>query len=464
MIRSTALALLCSLAASAVLAQGNRGKLTPPPPPPRPRATCTIEVEIIGAENAPPANVEVQIGLVSRNGPRPATSAPSRTNGRGLVSAKLPCGRDYLVTPALQGFDFLPREERIRLSRKSVTLSFRAEPKAPPPAATPPEEKPPLLPCNPKFDAVEEIRLGESASFSRTLSPQNSACTPLEQNAGDYLYYDRYRLTGALGGDLLEIELQQTGALPLMWRIKQLNNQPLPDFNGEIPGPGDYLVDVFIKHPIASRELKADYMITIRRTGLSDAGIARQLRRVAEALGQAQNPDIFDAVFAALRDQSREIELNKVINLLAPLKQLAPQDPVAYEIHGALAFHQKGDLIPGIELLMQAVEKGGGARFGVHQGEDLDKFPYNIFRTGWLVVSKGRIEFHDPKSRKTEFQTTTDNIKKCGVRENGRVVYFYIKGSKRSDSADFFPWSKEPAAVKAIMNFLKQYVSGDCKP
>lgn len=438
----------------------------PPPPPPPP--TCGVTVNIKGPGNRPLGNVEVRIGNSPLKG--------LLTNTKGTVSARLGCRREYSFTPKLPGYKFKPKEISKTLIGRTTPLAFSAE-RDLPADVPPPKPTPPALPCNREQDVLGELKLGmprESSSINGTLSPQNSACQSPD------IYYDAYQMTGALGGDLLEIELKTTGNHPLTLTFNKPDNKPVPgsdnkpvaDFKGELPASGDHRVYVVARNTNASLEMRVGYMITVKRVGLSDNGYAEQIRRVVEDLpGQPENMDRFQAVFSAMyslaKSKSQPPEdkdkLDKTVELLEKLKQLAPTKAAAFEILGVLSLYFNRDLSQSVKLLKQAIDNGGAARFGVFQGKDPDKNRIGSNSPpGWLVISKDKVEFHDLKGTKPGIQIVALNIMKCGVNKKKKHVFYINSG--RKDSADFYPWSKQEVEVKEIFGLLKQYVSKACQP
>ncbi len=416
-------------------------------PPPRPR-TCNVTVMIRGSDNRPLKNVEVRI----------SNSGRLRTNTRGTDSARLGCGREYSFTPKLPGYKFTPPVISRTLSRKATSLSFSAEMDdhdyvpLPEPA---PRPDPPAPPCNPKQDVLADLKLGmpqESSSFSGTFSPGNSAC-----KSGTY--YDAYQITETLGGDLVEIQLDNPR---LKLKIHTLDNEPVADFKGELPLSN--LVYVIYRNTNTSLEMKEDYTITVKRIGLSDNGYAGQIRRAVAALGQPPETDPFQAVLSALQPPEKKENLAETVRLLNPLTQLAPKNPAAFEILGVLSLYFNRDLSNAVKLLKEAIDNGGAARFGVFQGENLDKNrSESNSRSGWLAISKGKIEFYDFKGTKPRIQIATPNIEKCGVKRNKRHLFF-IKDYVWKASADFYPRTEQEVEVKEIFSLLKQYVSDKCRP
>lgn len=449
-IKQFTLPMIFFLTTSPAMAQGGDGKGTPPRRPIR--STCNVTVMIEEPGNGPLSKVEVKIKEITAKRPRTKTNIKSLlTKSDGTVLAKLTCEREYSFTPKLQGYKFNSREISKTLTQRATLLSFSAEKDIS--AAVPDRDPTPAPePCNREQKVLKELEMGmpgRSSSHTRTLSPENSAC----QSPG--IYTDTYPLTGALGGDMVVIKLQQPANSSFTLRINEQDYKPDEVFKVEVPKSGNYQVKVSVTNTNAPLKSEDKYTITVERVGLTDNGYTEQIRRVVEILGQPPE----EAVYSALQPPVKKLDeavIGNAVKELGKLTQLDPKRPAAFEMLGLLRLYFNQDRSDAFKLMKQAIENDGAARFLVFQGVNVDKSRKGVY-LGWLAISRGKAEFYYPTQKKPRIATITQRINKCGIRNRLKDIFF-IKESKWPNSADFYPMSKDEMETKEIFDLLKHYV------
>ena len=393
-----------------------------------------------------------------------------KTDSNGSSTVQLPCERDYTFTPVFKGYRFTPPALTRRLSRGTVSLDFRAEP-APRPTPTPVESRAALSqpappPCAGKDKVVAELALKNPPdSRDGKLGPLKSDC----QSPG--VYRDTYLLTGALGGDLVKIELAGTFSASLALQVIRPDGEsvgsPARGFTGELSQDGNYKLNVI--NVSAPLESELSYTLTVTRTGVSKSVYEAQLKRALDLSGQPNATDFFQALDLTLKSEDRK--LGEVTELLIQLKDRAPDRPEAFEMLGAIYLYDKDDLINAEKSFEAAIKKGGAARFRVYQGEDFEKkFDPDRANRGWLMFYRDRVEFAilekrrrgpvGPNQNEAGFSLAKEQIEKCGIHRNPGVVF--IKGQGWDDSANFKLQVNRQSAASQIIGWLNPYLSLIC--
>ncbi len=444
------LVLFCPIGFQA-LAQRCPPGVLPPCPSPTP-AACNVTVRVKDPNNRGLKDIEVRV--------KELPAKVFKTDRRGSDALRLPCGRDYTFTPAPQTYKFSPPTIIKRLSPGTAILDFRAEPRPTPTPKPTPTPTPTPLPCNKKEGALAELALKnprETESWSGTLSGRSNCKSP-----GNYS--DAYALTGALGGDLVEIGVAGTFASSLTLRVTgpdgklltaQTGSNP-PQFIGELTQGGSYQLEVGVVSSPLQNELA--YTVTVKRAGLSDGGYNAQLNRAVELLGQPGARDFFQAFGAGLRAGKKAPD--EAVALLRLLAELAPKRPEAFERLGAIRLYQSENSKDADELLRIAIENGGGARFLVHHGQNLNKNK-NLekdSRLGWLAIYKGRADFVELGAAEARFTLRSQDVEKCGISEKAG----YVKDKRQPKSYDFVPRSRQDNEAIKIAELLSRHLG--CKP
>jgi len=448
---------------------------------------CAIYVSVIDKAGEPLAAVNLMLDDSMLN--------IGITDAAGTYKfSNLPCNHDYKITPGRAGFTFTQASITVTNLAKTDTASFVASAREKAPAEvinvsakekiTASESRP----CNPPPSYLPRIKIGDT--MSGKLSPQTSFCDEKTK-----VYFNSYRLDGALGGDIIQLDLKSDPAANLLVQVIGKSGSPIePAAEGEadnpggrqlvLPAAGDYTVRVSERSNRAS-----NYRLNMIRKGLTDAGYHAQLELVYAAVADPDKQPFYNSLnnhverFRPYSDgKSSEQKINEATAILERLRQLDPKRPEAVTLLAAIQLYYRKDLTAGRELATKALELGGEARFRVNLGEKLDKDLKRVTDSSscWLIIRKDKITCESFMPNEGEvFATNPQWVAKKGIdisnfylglmlSGNGKKV---IRGEKPDDAGDgistyyFVPLSLlelntkfSLSEVVMIKNLIQQFV------
>ncbi|MBO0720948.1 MAG: carboxypeptidase regulatory-like domain-containing protein [Blastocatellia bacterium] len=404
----------------------------------------------------------------------------------------LPCNRNYKITPGLAGFTFNNSSVTITNLAKSDEAAFIASAREKPkissavPLAPAPIKATESRPCNPPPTYLPRIKLGDS--LTGKLSPPTSFCDERTKE-----YFNSYRLDGALGGDIIQLDLKSDPASDLVVQVSGKSGNTIEvGAEGELdnprqvvlPAPGDYILRVIDKS-----NRGGEYRLNLIRKGLTDAGYLAQLEQVYAAVSDPDKLPFYISLnhhierFRPYSDgKSSEQKVGEATEILERLRELAPNRPEAYSLLSAINLYFRKDLTTGRDLATKALELGGEARFRVNFGEKLDKDLKRVTDSSscWLIIRKDKISCESFMPNEGEVFTTNPIwIAKKSIDISGFYLGLTIYGSgkrgMKSEKAEangdgigayyFAPlsllelntrWSLTEVAM--IKNLIKQFV------
>ena len=448
--------------------------------------TCSINVRVNkqGGEPAPGVNLALDDSSQS-DGVTDASGAYKFTN--------LPCKRNYKVTPAHPEFTFNPASGAITNLTKSDSLVFIAATSGN--IASKKESRP----CNPAPKTLPRIKIGDS--LTGRLSPQTSWC---EESAKGYFH--SYQLEGAIGGDIVQFDLQSDGAAGaegangqssdlLVQVIDQTGSAIAPDGESDglserrfiLPMVGDYILRV-----IGKSDKSSDYRLSVTPKGLTNEGYRRQLELAYAAIAEPDRPTFYNSLNQHLERlrllssadvKASEQKINQATAVLERLRNLVPDKPDAYSMLAAIYLYYRKDLALARDLATKSLLLGGEARFRVNFGEKLNKDQRRVTDADfpcWLIIKKGKISCEGFKQDEGDvFTSKPEWIAKKSLDIPsyffGLTIYGQAKKGNRNGKRDyelfetksyyFVPLSsldlnaKIPLTeVSTIKSFVKQFV------
>jgi hypothetical protein len=348
---------------------------------------CSINVRVTKQGGEPLAKVNLILDDGSQNnGVTDATGA--------YKFSKLTCKRNYKIIPAHPDFTFNLASITITNLPKNGAASFIASTRE---KIAKVEES---LPCNPQPKTLPKIKFDEPVVGK--LSPLTAWC---EESAKGYFH--SYELDGALGGDIVQYELQSEQSADLLLQVVDQNGNPIeasPETESDdpaarqltLPKTGDYFLRVIDKSNKAS-----DYRLSLTRKGLSDEGYRGQLERAYAVIAEPDRPTFYGSLHQQLErlkpfndGKAAEQKINETIAILERLRELAPNKPDALSMLSAIYLYFRKDIVAARELALKALDLGGEARFRVNFGEKLDRDQRRVTDGNypcWLIIRKGKI-------------------------------------------------------------------------
>ncbi len=456
---------------------------------------CSINVRVTGRGGEPVAGVNLALD----NSGRGAGAIEAVTNAAGAYEfTKLPCNRDYKITPAHPGFAFNLASITLSNLTKNGSATFIASPRE----NVASRKKTTSLPCNPAPKTPPSVKFGDSVAGK--ISPQTAWC-----EEGVKGYFHLYRLSGAVGGDIVQFDLQSLAAADAegaAGRSADLIAQVVGGDASEIaPGSesddaprqfilhtaGDYLLRV-----IGKSDRPSDYRLSVIRKGLTEEGYRAQLEMAYSAISEPDSPTFYSALnqqlerirafvnAKALERKASEQKINEAAAVLERLRELAPDRPEAYSMLAAIHLYYRKDLVSAISLATKSLELGGEARFRVNFGKKLDQDRRRVtnanFPPCWLIIKKGKISCEGFKQNEGEiFNTNPEWIAKKGIDilnfSFGLIIYGEAKmapekGKRDYDLFEIAPYYFLPLSaldinprfplteVSTIKTFIKRFV------
>jgi hypothetical protein len=327
------------------------------------------------------------------------------------------------------------------------------------------------------------------------LSPQTSFCD--EKTKG---YYHSYQLDGALGGDIIQFDLQSEPASNLVVQVVDQAGRPIETgADGESDGPigtgvgrqlvlptaGDYTVRIIDRSNRAS-----DYRLSVTRKGLTDEGYGGQLERAYAAIAEPDKPTFYSSLNHHLErirpfsdGKASEQKINEAVAILEQLREMIPGKPEAISMLAAIQLYYRKDVTAARDLAIKALELGGEVRFRVNYGGKLDKDQRRVTDGNtpcWLIIKKGKVSCESFKLNEGEvFTSNPELIAKKGLDIPsyyfGLTIYGWGKKRNKNEKKDFEEFdldtyyfvplssldlnAKIPTGeVSAIKNFIKDFV------
>jgi hypothetical protein len=393
---------------------------------------------------------------------------------------RLPCRRDYKVTPVHEGFIFNLASVTITKLTKTGSATFIASTREK-------IAKEEIRPCNPPPKILPRIKFDDS--LTGKLSPQTSFCDESTKQ-----YFHSYQLDGALGGDIIQFDLQSEPASSLFVQIIDQAGRPVEtgadgesdDPSGRqlvLPAAGDYTLRVIDRSNRAS-----DYRLSVTRKGLTEEGYRGQLERAYTAIAEPDKPTFYSSFNQHLErlrpftdGKASEQKINEAVAILERLREMVPNKPEAISMLATIQLYYRKDSVLARDLATKALELGGEARFRFNFGEKLDKDQRRITDNNspcWLIIKKGKVSCESFNPNEGELFTSNPQWiakKKLDILNYYYGLTIYGEGKKggKNEKRDFFeidsyyfvPLSsldlntKIPLnEVSAVKNFIREFV------
>jgi hypothetical protein len=465
-----------------------------------PANTCSIDVRVIKQGGQPLAAVNLMLDDSMLN--------IGITNAAGTYKfANLPCNRNYKITPGHAEYIFTSASATIPNLTKTSSATFIAsirerglsqaslasarEKSASNASLAPVREKivskVESRPCNPPPTYLPRVKFDDP--LTGKLSPQTSFCD--ERTKG---YFHSYQLDGALGGDIIQFDLQSEPASNLVIQVVDKAGRLIEmGAEGEsddplgrqlvLPKAGDYTLRIIDRANRAS-----DYRLSVIRKGLSDEGYRGQLERAYAAIAEPNKPTFYSSLNQHLErltpwtGKASEQKINEATAILERLRMMAPNKPEAISMLATIQLYYRKDLAAARDLATKALELGGEARFRVDFGEKLDKGQRRVTDGNspcWLIIKKGKVSCESFNPNEGEvFSSGPEWIAKKNLDISGYYLGLTIYGRGKTvartvstviedvaiDSFYFVPRSVldlntrfSLSEITLIRNFIKQF-------
>jgi hypothetical protein len=481
--------------------QENKPVATPPPKREQPRQRPPQQNNNANAGNARNKRVTGNCSIdvrVTKQGGEPlgavtliiddSSQSSGVTDAAGKFKfSKLPCKRNYKITPAHEGFTFNLASVTIANLTKNGSAAFIASTREK--IASKEESRP----CNPPPKTLPRVKFDDS--LTGKLSPQTSFCD--EKTKG---YFHSYQLDGALGGDIIQFDLQSEPASDLVVQVIDQAGSPIETgADGEsddsiekgagwqlvLPKAGDYTLRIIDRANRAS-----DYRLSVTRKGLTDEGYRGQLERAYAAIAEPDKPTFYSSLNQHLErirpfndGKASEQKINEATAILERLREMAPNKPEAISMLATIQLYYRKDLVAARDLAIKALELGGEARFRVNFGEKLDKDQRRVTDGNspcWLIIKKGKVSCESFKPNEGEVFTSNPQLiakKSLDIPSYYFALTIYGEGKKggKNEKRDgevfeietyhFVPLSSLDlntrfplTEVSTIKNFIKDFV------
>jgi hypothetical protein len=507
---------LLLLSAAAFLSPDSANAQCPGGRPPNRDGSCGKPAEVAPPKREPPqrrppqpnadsersrnrgraGNCSIDVRVTRQGGePLPAVTLAidDSSQSSGITDAagtykfnKLPCRRNYKIIPAHEGFVFNLASVTITNLTKTGSASFIA-------AAREKIAQEDTRPCNPPPKTLPRIKFDDS--LTGKLSPQTSFCDEKTKE-----YYHSYQLDGALGGDIIQFDLQSEPASNLVVQVIDQAGRPIETGgDGEsdspvetgvgrqlvLPTAGDYTVRIIDRSNRAS-----DYRLSVTRKGLTDQGYRGQLERAYAAIAEPDKPTFYSSLnhhFERIRPfsdgKASEQKINEAVAILERLREMAPDKPEAISMLATIQLYYRKDVTGARDLAAKALELGGEARFRVNYGEKLDKDQRRVTDGNtpcWLIIKKGKVSCESFKLNEGEVFTSNPEVivkKDLDIPGYyfGLTIYGWAKKRNKNEKKDFEEFNldtyyfvplssldlnaKVPTGeVSSIKNFIKDFV------
>jgi hypothetical protein len=470
--------------------QPNNGAKAERPPKKGGANTCSINVRVIKQGGEPVAAVKLTLdGSGQGAGFTDETGTYKFTN--------LSCKRNYKVAPAHQGLTFNLASITIANLRKNDSAIFIAAVREETASRKGSRKEP--RPCNPGPKTLPKIKFDEPVPGK--LSPQTSGCDDRTKR-----YFQAYQLEGAIGGDIVQFDLQVDGpdaadGQPsdlFVQVIDRTGNEIGPDGESDgpparqaiLPAAGEYVLRV-----ISKSDKVSDYRLSVTRKGLTDEGYRGQLDIASAAIAEPDMPTFYGALnlhlerlksFQFADGKGLERKISEATAVLERLQNLAPDKPDAYSMLAAIQLYFRKDLGASRDLATKALLLGGEARFRVNFGQKLDRDQRRVTDSVfpcWLIIKRNKISCEGFKQNEGEvFNSKPEWVtrKSLDIPTYNFGLMIYGEAKQRNEKRDydlfevgsyyFIPMSsldldaRVPVIeVATIKSFIKQFVQSKKK-
>jgi hypothetical protein len=412
---------------------------------------CSINVRVIKQGGEPTPGVTLTLDDSSkRAGVTDAAGAYKFT--------KLPCKRNYKVTPAHQEFTFNLASITITNLTKSDSTVFIAA------ARENIASKKESRPCIPPPKTLPKIMFDEP--LTGNLSPQTSSC--LENAKG---YFHLYQLNGALGGDVVQFDLQSSGAAgavvadgpssDLIFQVfDRAGNEIAPDGESIDPSKRQFILpraEEYILQIIDKADKSSEYRLSVTRRGLTEEGYNGQLERAYTAIAEPDRPTFYGSLNqhldrlksfsdgTASERKASEQKIKEATAILEQLRDMVPYKPDAYSMLAAIYLYYHKDLTPAYNLATKSLELGGEARFRVNFGKRLDQNQRRVTDGNfpcWLIIKKGRVSCEGFRQNEGEvFNSKPEWVEKKSLDiplfRFGLMIYGEAKKANANEKRDY---------------------------
>ncbi|MCI0336636.1 MAG: hypothetical protein L0226_03595 [Acidobacteria bacterium] len=403
------------------------------------RSSCSILIEIIEKDGGEANGIFLKLNGSLNN--------YWRTNERGkFIFRRLSCRRSYTVTPARQDYSFDPPSFPIESLKGQAKVSFTATPRR---EVEPlPIQIPPTSICNPPASNPPEIIFGNP--IASRIGSQTSECDQQKEK----VYFNDYLLKGAVGGDIIHIEVRSPEASILIVQVIDKEGQSLnPEGHTAtvesqihsyiLPEAFDYQVRI-----TGTQNSQSDYQLSVIRKGLTDEAYKKQIALVNSTINGAGEgaTNFFDSLnyqLDGLRSADNEIRVaadHKLKTTYEILERLAAIDSDNVQAHEMLSvihqYYRKDSRAAAHERTL-ALQLNGEVRFRVRMGDDLftakgaDKIERNR-EDCWLKIKDGIATCESLIKENGEiFQTTPGLLEKSRLTVSRSGLALKIYGTRK---------------------------------
>jgi hypothetical protein len=457
-------------------------------------ATCSISVRVVRQGGEPVAAVKLALDDSSQ-------SAGVTDIMGSYKFTKLACKRKYKVTPTHPGLTFNLASITIANVRKNDSAIFIAATREV--SASRKGTRKESGPCNPAPKTLPTIKFDEPVTGK--LSPQTSWC---EERAKGY--FQAYQLEGAVGGDIVQFDLQSDVAngadgadgadgqsSDLLVRvIDQAGNEIAPDGQSDGPSGRQFILpeaSAYTLRVISKSDRPSDYRLSVTHKGLTEEGYRGQLERAFAAIADPERTTFYGTLnlhlerlksFSFTDGKGLERKISEATAILERLRDLVPNKPDAYSMLAAIQLYYRKDTALSRDLATKALLLGGEARFRVNFGQRLDRDQRRVTDGNfpcWLIIRKGKISCEGFRQNEGEvFNSKPEWVGKKSLDINptytfGLMIYGEAKRGNENEKKDydlyeiasyyFVPMSSLDldariplTEVITIKNFIKQFV------
>jgi hypothetical protein len=342
-----------------------------------------------------------------------------------------------------QGSGDLPPVNKPKGKSPRPTKPAPAKPKDPTPEA-PTHRDPPSIPD-----------IAFNKSMSANLDPSRSG------QISAVAYYDEYKLK-ANDSDLFTIQLE-TSDPALTVQVFDKSGAGLPiirdprsgDFRLDTPGgrfaAGDDEWHVRVLGSFSAGKLSpVSYTLTVKRTGLTDAGYDARLQTIVQ-------------LFNATKD------VNETEHQLVQLAQDDPSRPGAFEMLGVIYGVHRKEFDKAEQAMEHAISLKGSATFKVTHdlvpGKKLsrkgDNYEFPDPRDAWLKISSGQLSLIEAATgQPVVFSVSGAQIKDLTLTKAGDFSVVTVKAGAQPKPYILCPATRTQAESDLILKLIKAHVLG----
>jgi hypothetical protein len=334
--------------------------------------------------------------------------------------------------------DLPPVKSKAKTTRPAPTKPAPAKPKEPEPVA-PTHRDPPSIPD-----------IAFNKPISANLDPSTSG------QVSQVSYFDEYKLS-ATDADIFTIQLQTTEPA-LTVQVFDKSGSGLPIIKD--PHSGDFRLDtpggrlneechVRVLGSFSPGKLTpVGYTLTVKRTGLTDAGYDARLQTIVQ-------------LFNAAKD------VNETERQLLQLAEDDPSRPGAYEMLGAVyAVHRK-DFDKAEQAMEHAISLNGSASFKVTHdatpGKKLSKkgdtYEFPEPRDAWFKISNGQLSLIEVATgQPVVFSVSGSQIRDLTLSKTGDFSVITLKAGAQPKPYIICPGTRTQKEADLILKLIKAHV------